>query len=495
MSQGSAPSIAILSAAALTLFAQNPGDVGHLIASDLASGRYTEARQLLDSALKKSPRDARLWTLNGLALVRLGNQQDALASYKTALQIAPDYLPALESAAEIEYETGDAGAAELLRRVLKIRPGDQTSHAMLAAIASKQGECETAAKEFTQSGPSASSADALEEAGTCLVKQKRIVEAVSVFERLSKLQPEDEHTLYKLAVVQFLAAHYGDVITTLRPVITKPSPDADALELAGEAYEATSDTQHAMNALLQAIASNPDNSRYYVEFANLCLAHGASQSGITVLNSGLRRLPNAASLYLARGLLFSELAQYEQGQSDFDKAEALDPNVEFGSAIRGLAELQQNNLGDAERIVRERLRLHDKDALLYYLLAEILAKKGAAPGSPEFEEALNAAKKAVDLQPNLALASDVLARLYLEEGKTDQAIELSRQALRSNPKDTTALYRLILALRKANKTEEVPALVKQLAVLRSQVQREEGTERKYTAVEQVQAGPASLSNR
>jgi tetratricopeptide (TPR) repeat protein len=493
VSQASTPSIALLFAAALTLFAQNP-DVGHLVASDLASGRYTEAKELLDSALKKSPRDARLWTLNGLALVRLGKQRDALASYKTALQISPDYLPALESAAEIEYETGDAGAAESLRHILRIRPGDRTSHSMLAAIAFKQGECETAAKEFAQSEESASEASQSEELGACLVRQKRAADAVSVFQRISQLQPEDEHALYNLAVVQFLAGRYNEVITTLGPILTKPSPDADALELAGEAYEASADTQHAMSALLQAINSNPDMSRYYVEFANLCLAHGASQSGIAVLNSGLRRLPNSASLYLARGLLFSELAQYDKGEADFNTAEVLDPNVEFGSAIRGLSELQQNNLGDAERIVRERLRAHEKDAFLYYLLAEILIKKGAANGSPEFDEALNSAKKSVDLQPNLALANDLLARLYLEQGKTSEAIEQSRQALRSNPKDTTALYRLILALRKANKTAEVPALVKQLVALRGQVQRDEGTERKYTAVEQV-AGQASLSNR
>jgi tetratricopeptide (TPR) repeat protein len=494
VSQACAASIAILFAAAHTLFAQNPADIGHLVASDLATGKYTEARELLDSALKKSPRDARLWTLNGLALVRLGNQRDALASYKTALQISPDYLPALESAAEIEYETGDAGAAELLRQILKVRPADKTSHAMLAAIAFKRGECETAAHEFAQSEESASTASELGELGACLVKRKRPAEAVSVFQRVSQLEPQDQRALYNLAVVQFLAGRYNEVITTLRPILTKPSPDADALELAGEAYEAISDTQHAMNALLQAVNSNPDISRYYVEFANLCLAHGASQSGIAVLNAGLRRLPDSASLYLARGLLFSELAQYEKGEVDFNTAEVLDPNVEFGSAIRGLAELQQNNLADAERMVRERLRVHENDALLYYLLAEILIKKGAALGSPEFSEALNSAKKAVDLQPNLAVANDVLARLYLEQGKTNEAIEQSRQALRSNPKDTTALYRLILALRKTNKTEQVPALVKQLLALRGQAQREEGTERKYTAVEQA-VGQASLSSK
>ena len=494
MNQASARGIAAVFSAAFALLAQNSADVGHLIASDLAAGKYTQANQLLESALKKSPRDARLWTLNGLTLIRLGKQPEALASYKIALQISPDYLPALESAAEIEYETEDPHAADLLRHILKIRPEDKTSHAMLATIAFRHGECDTAAKEFTQSQVNASQASGLEELGACLVKQRKTAEAIPVFRRITELKPGDGQALYSLAVVQFLARHPGDVLTTLHPALSKHPPDSDTLELAAEAYEATSDTNRAMTALRQAIDANPAVSRYYVEFANLCLAGGASPVGIEVLNAGLRRLPNPAPLYLARGLLFSELAQYEKGEADFNTAERLDPNVEFGSAIRGLTELQQNNLDEAERIVRERLQSHGGDAFLHYLLAEILVKKGATPGSPEFKEALEAARRATELQPDWGLARDVLARLFFEQGKTQEAIEQSRLALRGNPKDATALYRLILALRKANHPEQIPELVKQLAALRGEAQTQEGAERKYAAVDQppaTRAGSAS----
>ncbi len=461
------------------LLAQDTVDAGHLIASDLRAGKSADARELLDAALKKSPRDARLWTLNGLALAQLGKQSDALASYKTALRLSPEYVPALESAAEIEFKMADPGAAELVRRLLKIRPNDKTSHAMVAAITFERGECEAAGREFALSQESASRSSSLEELGSCMVKHKRTAEAIPVFKTISELNPADEQSLYKLAVVQFLAKKYGDVLSSLRPLLAGTQPNADALELAAETYQAASDPQRAMDALQQAIAGNPDLPRYYVEFANLCLAHGASPLGIEVLNAGLQRIPDSAALYLARGLLFSELAQYEKGEADFNTAERLDPGVEFASAIRGLAELQQNKLGDAEALIRERLRSHPDDALLHYLLAEVLIKKAVAPGSPEFQEALNAATKSVQLQPSLEAARNVLGRLYLEQGNTDGAIEQSRMALRSNPNDATALYRLVLALRKAGKTEEVPALLNRLIALRAQAQRKDAAEREY----------------
>ncbi len=480
-------------AGALVLFAQKTTDIGHLVASDLQAGKYAQARELVQHALKESPRDPRLWTLNGLTLVRLQNKDEALAAFRRALEISPDYLPALEGAAEIEYEAGKEDAVPLLRRILKTHPDDQTSHAMLSAIAFKQGDCETARSEYAESQPYPTrELGALEEFGSCLVKQKRTHEAVPVFQRLSELQPGNEKALYDLAVVQFLTGQYRNVITTLDSAATRESPDADVLDLLGEAYEAVSETERALGALRRAIGASPKVSRYYADLAYVCLTHGYFQQGIETLDAGLRQSPDAASLYVVRGVLYSELAQYEKGLSDFKTAEKLDPNVELGSEARGLADLQRNDLPEAEKTVRERIRLHPNDAFLYYLLAETLRKKGAAPGSAEFEEATKALRKAVDLKPEFDLARDLLGALYLEEGKTDEAIEQSRVVYRANPADETALYHLILALRKSNQTHEIPELVNELAQLKKRSRAEESLERKYAVVDHAPAEQATI---
>ena len=65
------------------------------ILAAVRAGQYREARQMLELEIKQSPRDASLWTLNGFALSHLGQQREALASYKQAMKLSPDYLPAL----------------------------------------------------------------------------------------------------------------------------------------------------------------------------------------------------------------------------------------------------------------------------------------------------------------------------------------------------------------------------------------------------------------
>ena len=66
---------------------------------------------------------------------------------------------------------------------------------------------------------------------------------------------------------------------------------------------------------------------------------------------------------------------------------------------------------------------------------------------PEFKEATEAASRAVALRPDFARARDVLSRSTPAAGDTDRAIEECRLALRADPDDPTALYRLMRASR------------------------------------------------
>src|ERR1017187_5457537 len=123
------------------------------ITSALRSGDFQQALQWLHSALQQFPDNPQLWMLQGLAYSGTGDSKSALASYEHALKISPDYLPALEGAAQIEYEAGSKDAIPFLEQVLKIRPNDVTSHAMIAVLAEKNGDCATAVSHFSKSGP------------------------------------------------------------------------------------------------------------------------------------------------------------------------------------------------------------------------------------------------------------------------------------------------------------------------------------------------------
>lgn len=471
-----------------SLFPQTSGDQVGAITSALRAGDFAKALQLLRPALQQSS-TAQLWALQGLAYSGEGHKKEALASFRSGLKVSADYLPALEGAAQIEYEEGNAAAIPLLEEILRQRPDDATSHAMLAVMAYKQGDCATAVRHFDRSGSLTSSQPAaLEEQGACLVKLKLFDKAVAVFQAALDSNSADSHTRYRLAAVQLMAEHPRDTIETLTPLFQANNAEPGVLQLAASAYEAIGDTPNAVRVLRQAIVADPRNTDLYLDFANISMDHQSFQVGVDMINSGLKLQPQAAPLYVARGILYVQLAHFDEAEADFEKANALDPAGSLGSVAQGLEAVQSNDPDRALTTVRAKLAKKPDDPYLLYLQADVLAQKGVDPGTPEFAAALRSAKRAVALQPSLSAARDVLAKLYLQAGQNQLAIEQCRKALNSDPKDQTALYHLIQGLRKTGATNEIPDLLKHLAELRAGSTKQESEHNRYKLVENNSPG-------
>jgi tetratricopeptide (TPR) repeat protein len=454
------------------------------ITSALRARDFDRAVELTRAALKQTPNNAQLWSLQGIALASKGDNKSALESFEHALKISPDYIAALAGAAQIYYQAGDSKAIPLLNHLLQLRSGDPTSHAMLAVLEYRQGQCGAAVSHFEKSGALIDTQlDALHAWATCLVRLKRVDAAEGIFQRIISLHPEDRRERQLLASIQLMGHKPQDTLTTLTPVLQASDVDAATLELASTAYEESGQTPQAVSALRQAILLEPRNVNLYLDFASVSMAHQSFQVGINVISDGINLQPKASKLYLARGVLYVQLAEYDKAEADFEKAHDLDPNQSLSSAAQGLAALQQNDIDRALATVQAKLARKPNDAYLLYLQADFLSQKGATPGTPEFATAVRSARKAVTLQPTLAAARGVLAKLYLQAGQNQDAVEQCRKALQSDPKDQTAVYRLIQALRKTNNTAEIPGLLKELASLREQAAKEERERYRYKLVE------------
>jgi tetratricopeptide (TPR) repeat protein len=474
------------------LFAQTDGDRMRAASEALRSSQFAEALQILQPAVQQSPGNKQLWMLQGLAYLGEKKKGEALASFRSALKISPDYLPALEGAAQIEFDAGSKAAVPLLEHVLRLKPDDPTSHAMLAVLASKQGNCASAIQHFEKSGALTSSQPAaLQQEGLCLLKLKQLDRAVAVFEHVLELNSGDTRARSQLAAVQLMADKPKDAVVTLAPLLQANPSDAKVLRLAASAYEASGDTPEAVRTLREAIVTDPRNTDLYLDFANLSMDHQSFPVGIEMINSGLKLQPESAPLYLARGILYVQLARYDEAEADFDKANALDPAGSLGSVAQGLEAVQSNDPDRALVTVRAKLAKKPDDPYLLYLQADVLAQKGTEPGTPDFEAALRSAKRALTLQPSLTAARDVLAKLYLQAGQTQLAIEQCRQALETDPKDQTAVYHLIQGLRKTETKSEIPGLLKRLAELRAESSRHEIERNRYKLVQNNAPGPSA----
>jgi len=324
---------------------------------------------------------------------------------------------------------------------------------------------------------------AMQDYGICLLKLKQTDKAVAVFRDIVASHPEDVRATRALAAVQLDAGMAQDALVTLQPLLAS-NPEVSTMQLAAAAYEAKGDTPNAVKILRDALVKDPRDIGLYVDFANLAMNHQSFQAGVEMMNAGLKLQPEAASLYLARGVLYVQLASYEQAEADFQKAEQLDPRQSLSAAAQGMMaeEKNQNDPDKALATVRAKLKKNPGDAFLWYLQAAILAQKAPEVGTAEFNEGVNSAKKAVGLQPSLVAAHNVLAKFYLQSGQNTLAAKECRLALQQDANDQTALYHLVLALRKTGDQAEIPELLKRLAKARQQATKEEGEHNRYKLV-------------
>lgn len=453
------------------------------IISALQEHNYDEALRMLRPALSASPGDPQLWTMQGVAYNGKGDKKEALNSFRHALKISPDNIPALQGTAQINYDAGDPAGIPPLEHLLKLRPNDLTSHGMLAILQYQQGDCSAAVVHFEKAAPLfASQLPALHAYGACLVKLNRLDQAADAFSKSLALKPDDRHERQILASVQLMAHQPQQAIATLDPLL-KVNPDALTLQLASAAYEDLHSTDKAVDSIRRAILLDPQNVNLYVNFAALSSTHQSFQVGIDVVNDGINLQPKAAPLYFARGVLYVQTADYEKAQADFDKAYDLDPSQSLSIAAQGLAAVQQNDLPRALASVEAKLSRRPDDPILLYMQADILMEQGAEPASPEFQTAMRSAKRAVALRPSLGPARGVLAKLYLKDGQYPEAATQCRKALEIDPDDQSAVYHLIQALRKTDKKSEIPDLLKRLASLRQQATNEEREQYRYKLVE------------
>ena len=457
------------------------------IESLIRSRQYDQALQATRAGLHEAPGDFRLWSLQGIIFSIEGKDGDAISAFDKALGFSPNYPPALKGEVQLLYQSHDKRAIPLLERILKANPEDPTAHEMLGMLQTLQRNCKAAKAQFLLSGDAIENHSAsLEAYGYCLAQMDEYQEAIPVFERLVAVMPDPTYPKYDLAVILVTTKQNDAALKVLDPLLTPDQKDPEILSLASQAYEAVGDTPKAVSLLRQAIVLSPATASYYVSFATICLDHDSFQVGIDMIDAGLHRIPNEPSLYLSRGLLYAQLAQYDKAEADFGRVDQLDSKQGLSAFAEDLADVERNNPDKALGKVRSQLKIHPESAELHLLLAELLLNQSPPPGSAVFKQALQSDLQAVKLKPEMVGARDLLASIYIQSGQYNLAIEQCRIAIKESPSDQTATYHLVVALRHTGQSgsEEMKELVKRLSQMHQDSLKHETERKRFRLVEQ-----------
>ena len=460
--------------------AQQPAAVPHIVAA-LRAGNAAQALELAKQALATHPEDCQVLSLEGVAFSAEQRTDEALGAFKHALTRCPSYLPAMEGAAQIEFAEKSGDAVPLLQRIVALQGNNVAAQAMLASALAAKDDCTAALAHFAAAHPMLADHPELQQSyGSCLAETGDLPGALVQYKALAAQHPGDAYP-YDVAVLEWRNHNGPQALTALQPLIAAGQFEP-AFSLASRIAESLGDTAHAVEWLRTAILLAPNDGDNYLAFANLAFVHSSFQVGIDMLNAGVQRLPGAAPLLVARGVLEVQLSQQTQAIADFEQAHKLDPQLSLSVDALGIVKTQEHQDQASLDLFRAQARQHPEDPVVQYLLAEQLGEDENT-GKADLEAAIVAARQAARLDPGYEPAHDLLAKLYVRAQQPALAIEQAKLALAQDPNDQEAIYQELMASRHSGDQAAIKALVSRLNEVRKQNEDKQHAIGQYRLVE------------
>lgn len=229
------------------------------------AGDYARSVAEYERALQLDPgasaeKDSHLaHTSLGESLLRLGRTDDAIAHFRTALQIKPDFAPAhLALANALVYEGRIEEAIAPYRTALRLAPREASSHRNLAYALLVTGHPNEAIAEYrtaVQLDPTYAAAYA--GLGYALIRANRPGEAIAPCEQALKLRPNDAdaHNFLGIALAQLQRP--ADAIAHFEAALRLNPEAADVHSNLGNALSALHRSTAAISQYRQAVKLDP----------------------------------------------------------------------------------------------------------------------------------------------------------------------------------------------------------------------------------------------
>jgi tetratricopeptide (TPR) repeat protein len=284
----------------------------------------------------------------------------------------------------------------------------------------------------TQGAENASAEEGLR-TGTALTRRGRFSEAIPYLLAARGRVGNEYAAGFNLALCYVGTGTFSTAVTVLNDLRRQGYQNADVENLLAQAYVGSGQANEALASLEKAAAISPRNEKLYLYVADACRQYQNPGLALKVVSIGLRNLPQSPRLHYERGVLLSQLDEFDRAKGDFVLVAKFAAGTEIGYVSAAEQALFDGNVPGAVQSAREGTAKGFQGSILLTILGEALLRSGATPGQPEFDEAQAALEKAVAETPNDPSAHLALGRLYLAAGRARDAIIHLEKTRRMEP--------------------------------------------------------------
>jgi tetratricopeptide (TPR) repeat protein len=431
---------------------------------------YPSAIDVLKDAVKVHPKAPEPYLeLSFIYAKYLKKGDQAIEFANKAIALDPQKIDGYQRLFEIYLTAGDEKRAlETLDRAAKMPNDDPTFWARLGRLYgsvilkpdAKPNPEQTARLNDVFEKAAAkgqNNAAVLKEVGDYFASTQQIKEALPFYLRVLELQPDDANVREKLATGFVLTNQRARAVETLEAIIQEHPEKYQSYELLAQLHDdegralvranqtdpANAEFKKAAQNYEQSLLINPNHAATYLRLAELLLVPlKQSERAVSVLTEGRRRYPDAPEFayYLAIALRESKKAKdavimFEEALNEAQNAEAdfLKPRfyVEYGAAA------QEAGLYDkAADLFHKAIAMDPANAAEpYNYLGYMWAEQNS-----HLDEAEDAIKRALQLDPENGAYLDSMAWVEYRQGKYDQALENLKRAIENLPREDAVVF-------------------------------------------------------
>src|SRR6266487_6668387 len=385
----------------------------------IRKGNLAKAEAALNHALSLDPKCAQAHI--GLAQLSLNKKESTRAGQelKTAADLSPVRSRERLTYAEFKMQTGDKEEAKSYLQDLTKQARDFIGawvlQAKLAQSEKKYDEVIALLQNVFSRDPDNIEARVVQ--AQALLGKGDLKQGTDILERADKSIANNPLIKYQLALAYLQARNTTQAMNELEQAITIAPKYVDAIVLLAQLRLRAGDPQSIITPLESALQLRPDVTQIRTLLADAYQGVGRSEEAASLIREQIKKTPQDSQSYLLLGVILKQQKKNDESRKAFEKAIELNP--ENVVAIDQLADLDFE--AKAFSAVHQRadalLQKDPKSAPAYFIHGRsyVIEKN--------FPAAETALKKAIELDPNLGAAYNLLVAIYVEANKIPEALK------------------------------------------------------------------------
>jgi tetratricopeptide (TPR) repeat protein len=372
----------------------------------IVAGEPEEALAQSEAVIAADPKRADGYVMKGQALQVLKRKDEAHEAFAKAAEVAPEDAGAVRVLAmSFDSRRDFTRADELYQKALQLAP-DMNGHIEYGRFLTRA------------------------------YKDERVQESEASFRKAIEIaKPEELPDAYgALANFYYRRDRFDDLVRSLQEGIEQHPESVELIYLLARFHSTRGDEAKARELIEQATRAKPDDPKPFLILAAYRARLNDSEGALAAAEQALAVAPDDESSRLRKSELLVEIgfkendpAKVEAGRKIIEEILAKEPTNPGALFIQAKVDLASKRPEEAISAIRTAINSKPNWAEAYFVLGTALATKG------DYSAARNELARALEIDPNLYQAQQVLAKVHQALGESEYAVEAGRRYLQQQP--------------------------------------------------------------